>query len=121
MIKVLVIDDSATVRMILTKGLNMDPGLEVVGAAPDPYVARDMIAELQPDVLTLDVEMPRMDGIEFLRRIMAFHPLPVIMVSALTEKGKRITPCGSGRYARSCQRMLDGMAVRDGRGEKKLT
>ncbi|HNV71522.1 MAG TPA: chemotaxis response regulator protein-glutamate methylesterase [Candidatus Ozemobacteraceae bacterium] len=90
-IKVLVVDDSATIRMLLSKGLNLDPELEVVGTAPDPYVARNKIVELSPDVITLDVEMPRMDGIEFLRRLMAAYPLPVVMVSALTEKGKRIT------------------------------
>lgn len=91
MIKVLIIDDSAVVRMILTRALAMDPEIEVVGAAPDPFVARDMIEQFNPDVLTLDVEMPRMDGIEFLARVMASRPMPVIMVSALTEKGKKIT------------------------------
>lgn len=91
MIKVLIVDDSATIRALLTQALSKDPELSVVGSAPDPYVARDKIVELQPDVITLDVEMPRMDGIEFLRRLMASYPLPVIMVSALTEKGKQIT------------------------------
>lgn len=91
MIKVLIVDDSATIRALLTQALSKDPELTVVGSAPDPYVARDKIVELQPDVITLDVEMPRMDGIEFLRRLMAAFPLPVIMVSALTEKGKQIT------------------------------
>jgi len=91
MIKVLIVDDSATVRMLLTQGLSLDPQIEVVGASPDPFSARDKIAETDPDVLTLDVEMPRMDGLEFLRRIMTYHPIPVIMVSALTEKGKQIT------------------------------
>lgn len=90
-IKVLVVDDSAMVREILTRGLDADPHIEVVGAAPDPYIARNMIVQLRPDVLTLDVEMPRMDGVEFLRRLMPQYPLPVLMVSALTEKGKRIT------------------------------
>ncbi|MEW6217907.1 MAG: chemotaxis response regulator protein-glutamate methylesterase [Thermodesulfobacteriota bacterium] len=90
-IRVLVVDDSSLVRSILSQGLAQDPGLEVVGAAPDPYVARDKIVELSPDVLTLDVEMPRMDGVEFLRRLMPQHPLPVVMVSALTARGKRIT------------------------------
>jgi two-component system chemotaxis response regulator CheB len=83
-IRVLVVDDSALVRTILSQGLAQDPWIEVVGAASDPYVARDMM-------LTLDVEMPRMDGIEFLRRLMPQYPLPVVMVSALTQKGKRIT------------------------------
>jgi len=90
-IRVLVIDDSAMVREILTQGLSKDPEIEAVGSASDPYVARDKIVRLKPDVLTLDVEMPRMDGVEFLRRLMPQYPLPVVMVSALTEKGKKIT------------------------------
>ena len=90
-IRVLVVDDSSLVRTILSQGLAQDPGIEVVGSAPDPYVARDMIVELKPDVMTLDVEMPRMDGVEFLRRLMPQYPLPVIMVSALTQHGKQIT------------------------------
>ncbi|MCX5876062.1 MAG: chemotaxis response regulator protein-glutamate methylesterase [Deltaproteobacteria bacterium] len=90
-IRVLVVDDSSLVRTILSQGLAQDPGIEVVGSAPDPYVARDMIVNLNPDVITLDVEMPRMDGVEFLRRFMPQHPLPVVMVSALTQRGKQIT------------------------------
>jgi len=90
-VRVLVIDDSALVREILANGLAVDPDIEVVGTAPDPYVARDKIIELKPDVLTLDVEMPKMDGVEFLRKLMVQYPLPVIMVSALTERGKQIT------------------------------
>ncbi|MFZ5774745.1 MAG: protein-glutamate methylesterase/protein-glutamine glutaminase [Thermodesulfobacteriota bacterium] len=90
-IRVLIVDDSSLVRNILSQGLSADPGIEVVGTAPDPYVARDKIVELRPDVLTLDVEMPRMDGVEFLRRLMPQYPLPVVMVSALTQKGKQIT------------------------------
>jgi len=90
-IRVLVIDDSSLVRNILTMGLNKDPGIEVVGAAADPYIARDQIVQLKPDVLTLDVEMPRMDGVEFLRRLMPQYPLPVVMVSSLTQRGKQIT------------------------------
>ncbi len=90
-IRVLVVDDSALVRQILTQGLELDPGIEVVGSAADPYQARDRILALHPDVLTLDVEMPRMDGVEFLRRLMPQHPLPVVMVSSLTQKGKQIT------------------------------
>ena len=90
-IRVLVIDDSALVRQILSQGLSMDPCIEVVGTAGDPYVARDKIVKLQPDVLTLDVEMPRMDGVDFLRRLMPQYPLPVVMVSSLTQKGKQIT------------------------------
>jgi two-component system chemotaxis response regulator CheB len=90
-IRVLVIDDSALVRQILTQGLSLDPTIEVVGTAGDPYIARDKIVRLKPDVLTLDVEMPRMDGIDFLRRLMPQYPLPVVMVSSLTQKGKQIT------------------------------
>ncbi|KIH77576.1 two-component system, chemotaxis family, response regulator CheB [Geoalkalibacter ferrihydriticus] len=90
-VRVLVVDDSALVRQILTQGLNADPAIEVVGSAADPYQARDKIIQLQPDVLTLDVEMPRMDGVEFLRRLMPQHPMPVVMVSSLTQKGKQIT------------------------------
>ncbi|MDR1871718.1 MAG: chemotaxis response regulator protein-glutamate methylesterase [Deltaproteobacteria bacterium] len=87
MIKVLVVDDSAIVRKIFTEQLSKARDIEVIGAAPDPYVARDMILKLAPDVLTLDIEMPRMDGITFLKKIMAYHPLPVIIVSSLTPKG----------------------------------
>ncbi len=90
-IRVLVVDDSAMIRNVLSEGLRADPALEVVGTAGDPYMARDKIVELRPDVMTLDVEMPRMDGLEFLRKLMAQYPIPVVMVSALTERGKRIT------------------------------
>lgn len=90
-IKVLIIDDSALVREILAQGLSMDPEIEVVGVAANPYIARDKIVQLRPDVLTLDVEMPRMDGVDFLRRLMPQYPLPVVMVSALTQKGAKIT------------------------------
>jgi two-component system chemotaxis response regulator CheB len=90
-VRVLVVDDSALVRQVLSTGLAEDPGIDVVGSAPDPYAARDKILELRPDVLTLDVEMPRMDGVEFLRRLMPQYPIPVVMVSALTERGKQIT------------------------------
>ncbi len=90
-IRVLIVDDSAVVRQILKKGLEADPDIEVVGAAPDPFAARDMLVRLKPDVMTLDVEMPKMDGVEFLRRLMPQHPLPVVMVSSLTRKGQQIT------------------------------
>jgi len=90
-IRVIVVDDSALVRDILAQGLAMDPAIEVVAKASDPYVARDQIIKHRPDVLTLDVEMPRMDGVEFLRRLMPQYPLPVVMVSALTQRGKQIT------------------------------
>jgi two-component system chemotaxis response regulator CheB len=90
-IKVLIIDDSAVVRTMLTSMLSEDPGIEVVGTAIDAYMAREKIKKLKPDVLTLDVEMPRMDGITFLSNLMRLHPMPVLMVSTLTEKGARIT------------------------------
>lgn len=86
-VKVLVVDDSAVVRRIFTDELSRDPELEVVGTAVDPYAARDQILALKPDVLTLDIEMPRMDGLTFLRKLMRFHPLPVIVVSSLTPRG----------------------------------
>jgi two-component system chemotaxis response regulator CheB len=90
-IRVLVCDDSAFVRQILSRGLAADEGIEVVGSAADPYEARDRIVELRPDVMTLDVEMPRMNGVEFLRKLMPQYPIPVVMVSSLTEQGKQIT------------------------------
>ena len=84
-IRVLVVDDSAIVRKILADALAAEPDLEVVGTAPDPYVARDKILALDPDVLTLDIEMPRMDGLTFLRKLMHFHPMPVIIISSLGQ------------------------------------
>lgn len=90
-IKVLIIDDSALVRQMLTEILNSAPDIEVIGTAHDPIMARDKIKALKPDVLTLDVEMPRMDGVTFLGNLMRLHPMPVVMVSSLTEKGADIT------------------------------
>ena len=90
-VRVLVIDDSALMRKLLIDILSSDPSIDVVGAAPDPYIARDMIKRLQPDVLTLDVEMPKMDGLSFLENLMRLHPLPVVMVSSLTETGAEVT------------------------------
>jgi two-component system chemotaxis response regulator CheB len=89
-IKVLIVDDSAVVRKTFSRELQRDPDIQVVGSAPDPYVARDKIVELKPDVLTLDIEMPRMDGITFLRKLMRYYPLPVIIVSSLTPKGGQL-------------------------------
>jgi two-component system chemotaxis response regulator CheB len=88
-IKVLIVDDSAIVRKILSQELGAQDGIEVVGTAPDPYIARDKILRLEPNVLVLDVEMPRMDGITFLKKIMAHHPMPVIIFSSLTPKGSK--------------------------------
>ena len=86
-IRVLIVDDSALMRQVLTALLAKDSEIEVVGAAPDPYIARERIKELNPDVLTLDVEMPKMDGLTFLEKLMRGHPMPVVMVSSLTEAG----------------------------------
>ena len=90
MIKVLVVDDSAIVRKIFNEELSKERDIQVVGTAPDPFVARDKILQLKPDVLTLDIEMPRMDGITFLRKLMKHFPLPVIIVSSLTPKGSTL-------------------------------
>ena len=90
-IKVLVIDDSALVRALLTRILGADPALQVIGTAPDAFVAREKIKALNPDVLTLDVEMPRMDGLQFLRNLMRLRPMPVVMCSSLTERGADVT------------------------------
>ena len=94
-IKVLIVDDSAIVRKLLSEAVAGEPDLEVIGTAPDPYIARDKILSLKPDVLTLDIEMPRMDGLTFLRRIMHFHPMPVIIISSLGQA--------------SCQAALDAL------------
>lgn len=85
-IKVLIVEDSMLFRELLAKNLNDDPGIEVVGTARDPFEARDMILECEPDVMTLDIEMPRMDGIEFLKQLMPQHPLPVVMISSLSDR-----------------------------------
>lgn len=89
-IRVLVVDDSAIVRQTFQRELGLDPDIEVVGAAADPYIARDMIVELKPDVLTLDIEMPRMDGLTFLRKLMKHYPLPVLIVSSLSQAGSQV-------------------------------
>ena len=86
-LKVLIVDDSAVVRQVMTELLSSDPAIEVIGAARDPYVAVEKMKEMAPDVITLDVEMPRMDGITFLQKIMAQHPIPVVMCSSLTLNG----------------------------------
>ncbi|WP_370680863.1 chemotaxis response regulator protein-glutamate methylesterase [Comamonas sp. GB3 AK4-5] len=90
-IKVIVVDDSALVRSLLAEIINRQPDMECIGTANDPLIAREMIRELNPDVITLDVEMPRMDGIDFLGRLMRLRPMPVLMISTLTERGAEVT------------------------------
>ncbi|MDQ2842080.1 MAG: chemotaxis response regulator protein-glutamate methylesterase [Acidobacteriota bacterium] len=94
-IRVLVVDDSAIVRKVLTDAISAEPDIEVVGTAPDPYIARDKILSLKPDVLTLDIEMPRMDGLTFLKKVMQYSPMPVIIISSLGQA--------------SCQAALDAL------------
>jgi len=90
-IRVLIIDDSPVIREVLTEILESSSAIEVVGTAEDPLIAREMIKQLNPDVLTLDIEMPRMDGITFLRNLMRLRPMPVVMISALTESNAEVT------------------------------
>jgi two-component system chemotaxis response regulator CheB len=90
-IKVLIVDDSALIRSVMSEIINSQPDMEVVGVAPDPLVARELIKQTNPDVLTLDVEMPKMDGLDFLEKLMRLRPMPVVMVSSLTERGSEIT------------------------------
>jgi two-component system chemotaxis response regulator CheB len=89
-IKVFIVDDSAIVRKIFSEEISKESDMEVVGTAPDPFVARDKIVHIKPDVMTLDVEMPRMDGLTFLKKLMTYYPLPVIIVSSLTPKGSKM-------------------------------
>ncbi len=86
-VRVLVVDDSSVVRTVLTRELSKDPEIEIIGSAPDAFVARDKIVALRPDVITLDIEMPKMDGLTFLRKLMEWFPIPVVIVSGLTPKG----------------------------------
>lgn len=108
-IKVLVVDDSALVRRILSEILATDRAIEVVGTASDAYAAREKIKQLNPDVLTLDVEMPKMDGVTFLRNLMRLRPMPVIMVSSLTERGAEITldALSAGAFDFLCKPRVD--------------
>ncbi|HYD00028.1 MAG TPA: chemotaxis response regulator protein-glutamate methylesterase [Phycisphaerales bacterium] len=89
-VSVLIVDDSSIVRQVLARELSRQPGIRVVGTAPDPFVARDMILQHKPDVVTLDIEMPRMDGLTFLRKLMKYYPIPVIVVSSLAAKGREM-------------------------------
>jgi two-component system chemotaxis response regulator CheB len=90
-VRVLIVDDSSLMRQLLSTLLSADPDIEVVGTAPDPHVARERIKSLHPDVITLDVEMPLMDGVTFLRKIMTLRPMPVVMISTLTQAGAEVT------------------------------
>ncbi|MEO7495561.1 MAG: chemotaxis response regulator protein-glutamate methylesterase [Massilia sp.] len=90
-IKVLIVDDSALIRSVMSEIISSQPDMQVVGVAPDPLVARELIKQTNPDVLTLDVEMPKMDGLDFLEKLMRLRPMPVVMVSSLTERGSEIT------------------------------
>jgi two-component system chemotaxis response regulator CheB len=90
-IKVLIVDDSALIRSVMKEIISSQPDMEVVGVAPDPIFARELIKQTNPDVLTLDVEMPKMDGLDFLEKLMRLRPMPVVMVSSLTERGSEIT------------------------------
>lgn len=108
-IKVLIIDDSLLIRKALSVGLSKDPGIEVVGTASDPFMARDMILELEPDVLTLDVEMPKMNGIEFLKRLMPQYPLPVVMVSSVNARVFDAMNAGAVDYISKQDRSLDAL------------
>jgi two-component system chemotaxis response regulator CheB len=90
-IKVMVVDDSALIRSLLTEVINSQPDMEVIATAPDPLIARELIKQHNPDVLTLDVEMPKMDGLDFLGRLMRLRPMPVVMISTLTKRGSEVT------------------------------
>ena len=92
--RVLIVDDSAIVRKLLADAIRNEPDMEVVGVASDPYMARDLVVQYSPDVLTLDIEMPRMDGLTFLRKLMEHRPMPVIIISSLTQAGSTasVTP-----------------------------
>jgi len=113
-IKVLIVDDSVVARAKLTEMIQSQPDLEVVGCAADPIRAREMIKQLQPDVLTLDVDMPKMDGLDFLERLMRLHPMPVLMISSLTQSGTDITQCALKLGAADClpkPRLVDAESI----------
>ena len=110
-VKVLIVDDSAVIRQILTQIISNHDDLEVVGTAADPYIAREKIKQLVPDVITLDVEMPRMDGITFLKNLMRLRPMPVIMISTLTEAGADIIDINMGCPSRQVTGGQSGSAL----------
>jgi len=113
-IKVLIVDDSVVARAKLTEMIKSQPDLEVVGCAADPIRARDMIKQLKPDVLTLDVDMPNMDGLDFLERLMRLHPMPVLMISSSTKSGTDITQCALKLGAADClpkPRLVDAESI----------
>ena len=114
-IRVLIVDDSAVIRKILREILSSDDEIEVVGTAIDPYIARDKIKRLHPDVLTLDVEMPKMNGISFLKNLMRLRPMPVIMVSSLTQKGADVALEALGLGA------IDYVGKPDAKSKSKLS
>lgn len=115
-IRVLIVDDSLVFQKALAIGLSADPGIEVVGLASDPYVARDKILELEPDVLTLDIEMPKMDGIQFLKRLMPQYPLPVVVVSSVSERVFDALNAGAvdvvSKQARSMEALIGELIVK---------
>jgi two-component system, chemotaxis family, protein-glutamate methylesterase/glutaminase len=124
-VRVLVVDDSALMRQLLSGLLSEDPGIEVVGTAPDPHVARERIKALNPDVVTLDVEMPLMDGVTFLRKIMTLRPMPVVMISTLTQSGAEVTlealEAGAVDFvAKPSHDVANGMAALAGELQEKV-
>ena len=120
-IRVLTVDDSALMRQVLATLLSKDPEIEVIGSAPDPFIAREKIKALNPDVITLDVEMPKMDGLTFLEKLMRGHPMPVVMVSSLTEAGCQTTlrAIGVGRSGLHYQ-TKNRSTGRNGRGGPRI-
>lgn len=113
-IRVLSVDDSALMRQIMTEIINSHSDMEMVATAPDPLVARDLIKKFNPDVLTLDVEMPRMDGLDFLEKLMRLRPMPVVMVSSLTGKGSRSYAARAGAGGdRFCHQTATGYSRRN--------
>ena len=117
MIRVLIVDDSAVMRAFLGRVVSSQPDMELLGASPDPLLAIDRIRRNPPDVITLDVEMPRMNGLDFLRNLMAVRPLPVIMISSLTRQGAETTMRALERQERE---YLDRLSKRGGDGDIEI-